>query len=101
VEQEPPHLHPLNQAAEMLLKKLGGAKRADGSIAVIELALTALEAISGERKFERLESIRRWEVDPRWQRLALMTIEKSLTPQMLLIMGPQEAGAQIAAILGD
>ncbi len=85
----------------MLLQKLGGAKRHDGSIAVIELALAAVETALGENQSTRAQSIRRWEAEPRWQRLALITLEKSLTPQTLLMLGPQEAGAKIAAVLGD
>lgn len=100
-EQSPPHFHPLNQAAEMLLQKLGGTKRQAGGIAVIELALVTVGTESSDRQSHRLESIRRWEAEPRWQRLALVTLEKSLTPQTLLMMGPRQAGARIASILAD
>ncbi|MDB6092624.1 MAG: hypothetical protein JWM32_186 [Verrucomicrobia bacterium] len=85
----------------MLPRKLGGPKRNNRGIAVIELALVAVGAEPSEKQSKRLESIRRWEAEPRWSRLALVTLEKPLTPETLLMMGPQEAGARIAAILGE
>ena len=85
----------------MLLQKLGGTKRPDGKMAVIELALATISTGKGEKHSQRLQSLHRWEAEPKWQQLAIMMLEKSLSPETLLMMGPHEAGAQIASILGD
>ena len=95
-----PHMHPLNQTAELLLTKITAKGQIEGDMAVVRLAIAA-KSITSEMKLAEKQSLLRWEAEEKWQRLALLTLEKTLTPQSLLMMRPIEAGAAIAHVLGE
>lgn len=93
MESQPsPHLHPLNQAAEFILRKLD-APRVPHRIAVIHLALVS------PRTAEERVALNQWDSAPKWQRLALLILEKHLTKERLLAMKAEEAGGEIARLL--
>ncbi len=93
-------MHPLNQTAELLLTKITVNGQIEGDMAVVRLAFAARSA-SSEMSSGQKQSLLRWEAEPKWQRLALLALEKTLTPQSLLMMRPIEAGAAIAHVLGE
>ena len=93
-------MHPLNQTAELLLTKITAKREGEGKMAVIRLAFASKSA-SLEVNLDEKQSLLRWEAEPKWQRLALLALEKTLTPQSLMMMRPIEAGAAIAKVLGE
>ena len=93
------HTHPLNQAADQLLKSVNESARSKKQMAAIALALETLARNPNPADGEKLATLHRWDSDPRWQALALLMLEKDLTPQQLLSLSPAEAGLMIAEIL--
>lgn len=96
-----PHFHPLNQAAEMILKNFDAPMRSADKMALIQLALLTLERHPPSPKHaEHVAALQRWDL-PRWQNLALLMLEKQLTPQRLLMLSAADAGSLIAETLVD
>jgi hypothetical protein len=69
-------------------------------MATIRLALTVMAALPNfEAKRDKVNQLLRWDSEPKWQRLALLILEKHLTRDGLLMTSPAVAGATIADLL--
>ena len=64
-------------------------------MAVIHLALVV------PRTGDESVALNLWESAPKWQRLALLILEKHLTKEKLLAMNPEEAGNEVARLLAE
>jgi hypothetical protein len=94
-------LHPLNQAAEMLLRRLTVPQDPALGMSVIQLAVATLpDQPPHPLPGEQLIVLKEWD-DPKWRRRALHRLERRLSPTQLLMHTPAEAGRLIAEILLD
>ena len=71
-------------------------------MAAIDLALVVISTLPPHAATEgRVADLQQWDSDPKWQRLALLILEKQLLPQQMLMTSPAIVGAMIADALGN
>lgn len=94
-----PHLHPLNQAARLVLRRVSGVREDDRRMPVIQLAMHAVSNEAGHPlPGERSIVLTEWNL-PKWRMRALRRLERRMTAKQLLMLGTVEAGRMIAEIL--
>jgi hypothetical protein len=92
-----PHLHPLNQAAELKLTKLGAPAGEGDQMAVTRLALLAIQ---GDPRVTEdwVRGLDYWNL-PKWTGVALLMLETRVTAKQMLALSPTAAGKLIADVL--